>query len=303
MLEVLHARPAVRDCLLLPLLNGMEAHSLLVHIFGSCSTDYVAVETPMQTWINLHLALERLRVLANPPNDDPALYGSPEAEGVPGPRVMVVGERHSGKTTLVKTLLNWAIRSGRARTEHVADEPSDRTRRILLVNADPDEVHSLFPFYLPVFLTPAQGAFTIPSTFSAAVIDSPLPSTTPVHVLGSTYATGTPAVNPTPSSSTDSHTPTPNPDAFPPVLEALSYSYGHTEWGRNDSLSDLILARCGSIVTRKLEEATDEGLWRGGLIVDTPGEWTDKGKTQNIVKRVRDFGSAFVAFSALVCAV
>jgi polyribonucleotide 5'-hydroxyl-kinase len=76
------------------------------------------------------------------------------------------------------------------------------------------------------------------------------------------------------------------------VLEVLTYYYGHSEWGRNDALADLLLSRCGSAVTRRLDETTDEGLWRGGLIVDTPGEWTDKGKTQNIVKRVRDFGSA-----------
>lgn len=67
---------------------------------GSCTVDYIADETPMSSYINIHLALEGLR--------------SKSAEqGTRGPTVLIVGPKDSGKSTLAKILLSYAIRQGR----------------------------------------------------------------------------------------------------------------------------------------------------------------------------------------------
>lgn len=97
-------------------------------------TDYVASEAPLPNYLALHLALERRRILAdvNMSDDKPSV------------RVLIVGEKESGKTTLAKTLVNWAIRSGRARSETgpnaADDEGEGQSRGCLFVNLDPSQV-------------------------------------------------------------------------------------------------------------------------------------------------------------------
>lgn len=111
-----------------------------IYVFGQVSTEYISEETPVPSYYNLHLALERLRALAN-------------AGQHLSPRVLLIGEEESGKTSLMKSLANWAIRSGRARTERevpageMADEGEGKSRGVLLVNLDTSEVCSLLrPF-------------------------------------------------------------------------------------------------------------------------------------------------------------
>lgn len=104
-----------------------------IYVFGQVSTEYISEETPVPAYHNLHLALERLRVLA---------HSGQHAS----PRVLLIGEEECGKTSLLKTLANWAIRSGRARTERdpppgeAADEGEGKSRGVLLVNLDTSEV-------------------------------------------------------------------------------------------------------------------------------------------------------------------
>lgn len=69
-------------------------------ITGSCESDYVAEETPMTEYLNLHFALENLRATAG-------------SNSIGGPRVIILGPEDAGKTTLVKTLTAYATRSGR----------------------------------------------------------------------------------------------------------------------------------------------------------------------------------------------
>ncbi|CAF0776828.1 unnamed protein product [Brachionus calyciflorus] len=66
---------------------------------GNLEDAYVASETPMVYYVNIHTALEQLRVKA-------------EETKTAGPRVMVVGPDDVGKTTLCRMLCNWAVRSG-----------------------------------------------------------------------------------------------------------------------------------------------------------------------------------------------
>ncbi|KAF1362702.1 Clp1-domain-containing protein [Lizonia empirigonia] len=104
-------------------------HGCKLELGGEVESDYVAEETPMMTHANLHFALEMLR-------DKSVTSNSIEA----GPRVLVVGAENSGKTSLVKTLTSYAVKSG---------------RQPMVVNLDP-----------------RQGMLSVPGSFSAAAFSS-----------------------------------------------------------------------------------------------------------------------------------
>jgi len=84
----------------------------------------------MRIYSNLHLALEQMRVRASM-NSHPGRSQPPSDP----PRVMVIGPEHSGKTSLCKLLVNYAVRAGQG-------------WRPMLVNVDPSEV-SYRPLSLP----------------------------------------------------------------------------------------------------------------------------------------------------------
>ncbi|KAJ1722280.1 Cleavage polyadenylation factor subunit clp1 [Coemansia erecta] len=67
-------------------------------VSGDNHNAYVAGETPMDSYINVHMALQQLRVRAHGGDMDAA------------PRVMIVGPEDSGKTSLARLLLNYAVR-------------------------------------------------------------------------------------------------------------------------------------------------------------------------------------------------
>ncbi|KAJ2903081.1 Cleavage polyadenylation factor subunit clp1, partial [Coemansia aciculifera] len=69
-------------------------------VAGECQSAYVAGETPMDSCINVHMALQQMRVQAV--ND----------KTVAGPRVMIVGPDDCGKTSLARLLVNYAVRMG-----------------------------------------------------------------------------------------------------------------------------------------------------------------------------------------------
>ncbi|KAH8728750.1 Pre-mRNA cleavage complex II protein Clp1-domain-containing protein [Phaeosphaeriaceae sp. PMI808] len=88
-------------------------HGCRLEIDGQVDSDYVAEETPMISYANLHFALEQLR-------DRSVSSGSIEM----GPRVLVVGPENSGKTSLVKVMTSYAAKMG---------------RQPMLVNLDPKQ--------------------------------------------------------------------------------------------------------------------------------------------------------------------
>ncbi|KAF1846602.1 mRNA cleavage and polyadenylation factor IA/II complex [Cucurbitaria berberidis CBS 394.84] len=104
-------------------------HGCKLEIGGEVESDYVAEETPMMSCANLHFALENLR-------DKSVSSGSVEM----GPRVLVVGPENSGKTSLIKTMTSYAVKSG---------------RQPMVVNLDP-----------------RQGMLSVPGSFSAAAYSS-----------------------------------------------------------------------------------------------------------------------------------
>ena len=74
-------------------------HGCRIEVIGDCHIDYVAEETPMNSYVNTHFALENLR------------HEAAEKHTL-GPRVLVVGPENAGKTTLVKILASYATRTG-----------------------------------------------------------------------------------------------------------------------------------------------------------------------------------------------
>ena len=76
-------------------------HGCQVLILGKLDIPpYTSSETPMIMYLNIHAALEKLRTEADQKESN-------------GPVVMVVGPTDSGKSTLCKLLLNYAVRMGR----------------------------------------------------------------------------------------------------------------------------------------------------------------------------------------------
>ncbi|KAG6879257.1 Cleavage polyadenylation factor subunit clp1 [Termitomyces sp. T32_za158] len=119
----------------------------------------------MAAYANLHIAFEQMRVRAlrvvhgSPPRgDDPIAIADP-------PRVLVLGPENSGKTTVSKILVNYAVRAGQGWSP-------------LLVNVDPSE-----------------GGWAAPGAISAASVHSPIPTCSPANPLGSA-ATSAPTALP-----------------------------------------------------------------------------------------------------------
>ncbi|KAJ3404465.1 hypothetical protein HDU80_002811 [Chytriomyces hyalinus] len=73
---------------------------------GSPAVSYTAGETPMASYLNVHLALEAQR------RDAEAFSTSENA--LAGPRVLVVGPSDVGKSSLCKILLNYSVKLGHA---------------------------------------------------------------------------------------------------------------------------------------------------------------------------------------------
>ncbi|GJJ71306.1 polyribonucleotide 5'-hydroxyl-kinase [Entomortierella parvispora] len=77
-------------------------HGCKLLVTGTCSVEYFAAETPMVSYLNMHLALEQRRVLASQGNNNGQ-----------GPRVLIVGPNDVGKTSLSKMLLSYGLRQSR----------------------------------------------------------------------------------------------------------------------------------------------------------------------------------------------
>ncbi|KAH9833021.1 Pre-mRNA cleavage complex II protein Clp1-domain-containing protein [Rhodofomes roseus] len=128
-----------------------------IEVIGLPSTEYVSDETPMHAYANVHLALEQMRVRAlrtvhgSPPSSDDE--ADTDANPEP-PRVLVLGPENSGKTTVAKILVNYAVRTGQDWTP-------------MLLNTDPGE-----------------GGWAVPGAIAAAPISSPIQTSTPATTLG-----------------------------------------------------------------------------------------------------------------------
>ena len=75
-------------------------HGCRIEVKGACQSEYIADETPMTMYTNLHFALERIREQAT-------------VNMSQGPRILILGPNDAGKTSLAKVLTAYASRAGR----------------------------------------------------------------------------------------------------------------------------------------------------------------------------------------------
>ncbi|XP_039275624.1 protein CLP1 homolog [Nilaparvata lugens] len=79
-------------------------HGCTIELKGRKNISYISKETPMMTYLNCHVCLEKLR-------DKAEQEGGGGGRG--GPVTMVVGPADVGKSTLCRILINYAVRLGR----------------------------------------------------------------------------------------------------------------------------------------------------------------------------------------------
>ncbi|XP_077248479.1 CLP-similar protein 3 [Tasmannia lanceolata] len=72
-----------------------------VEVNGTSEVEYVADETPMVSYVNVHAVLEGRRARAKG-------FSTNDIDSSQGPRVIVVGPTDSGKSSLSRMLLSWA---------------------------------------------------------------------------------------------------------------------------------------------------------------------------------------------------
>lgn len=84
-------------------------HGCTIELDGISEVAYVADETPMVSYVNVHAVLERRRRKAK---EALAASDAPSTNPPAGPRCIVVGPTDSGKSCLVRMLLGWAAREG-----------------------------------------------------------------------------------------------------------------------------------------------------------------------------------------------
>ncbi|WRT68306.1 uncharacterized protein IL334_005282 [Kwoniella shivajii] len=130
------------------------------------ASQYTSTSTIQPQLLNLHLALERNRILAKR-----YLFNKGSSEVVRGPRVMVVGPPSSGKTTVVKNLVNLALSTGMGWTIGVA-------------GLDPSSPSNLIPGTVSI----ATPSHPIPTHHLAHPFGSP-PTSIPSNMLSADVAT------------------------------------------------------------------------------------------------------------------
>lgn len=173
----------------------------------------------MGAYGNLHIIFEQMRVRALR-----KLHGSPRPEddsdsNEDPPRVLILGPENSGKTTLCKTLINYAVRSGQGWSP-------------LLVNVDPSEVCATYDSAMGLIDVSCQGGWSAPGALSVAPVHSPLPTYSPANPLGSAATSAPMALSSN-------------------ALVPLVYWYGHADIKRNPLLLDRIIRNLGENVHDK----------------------------------------------------
>lgn len=102
------------------------------YVYGEPATEYTSEETAMGQYQSTSILFEQMRVLSLATADGTLLDGL-NLQNLPPtpPHILVLGPENSGKTTLCKTLINYAVRG----EPWGQDEWSP-----ILVNVDPGDV-------------------------------------------------------------------------------------------------------------------------------------------------------------------
>lgn len=274
-------------------LNGCQ-----IELIGTVTTEYLAEDESiaplMRMYANVHLYLEAKRIDArNWLKEDIKRTGSNSIfntlaqsslvlsnEGVPtnfdidanaedpiyrpqgqGPRVMVVGPESSGKSTLIKYLANYALKSpaicnpAQAKTDKGDESSQDAT----------SDANGWWPSI--VSLDPSSGAAPMPCTLSilplSPIPQAALPSPSPAFPYGLTTSTT---------------------GALPPVASAAHISNTHSLWlGRENARDNEQHTKCAvDWLALALEKrlARDPRARCSGVLIDTPGIITSDAKNR-----------------------
>ncbi|WFD18330.1 polynucleotide 5'-hydroxyl-kinase [Malassezia caprae] len=278
-----------------------------IEIYGQASTEYMADEpSPFYTYgANLHLNLERARLRAReqlrtdntllqqleeldfnvhnvPPSfesDGPLDASDPYRAAGQGPRVMVVGPASAGKSTLIKFLANYALRSPALASVKEGEEAKRRAREQEQQQDDSDEeapneetsdkplseITGWWPMI--VSLDPAEGAVPIPGCISAIPLSptpsNSLPSPSPALPYGVTPQTT---------------------GALPPGVSTahsvmtLSLWMGKQNVRENERHSRRIIDWLAFHIEKRM--AKDMRTRMSGLLIDTPGVITADARTR-----------------------
>ena len=92
-------------------------HGCALEVHGRLSHAYVASDTPLPSYLQLHARLDAMRAAGRPP------------------RVLVAGPADTGKSSLVRTLANWMARSGCARRAPLLAQCSPRNALRAMLSA------------------------------------------------------------------------------------------------------------------------------------------------------------------------
>ncbi|SCV66899.1 BQ2448_5545 [Microbotryum intermedium] len=251
-----------------------------LEVRGAVENSYVGDEGSTRVYQSLHLGLSRMREEARPSSTLTSTTGKAtvdwrqvQDDEVLPPRVLVVGERGAGKSSLIKSLLNWRVREAWA-LQGGQGATIKGGGGALYVNLDTKE-----------------GGLTMPGTLSITPINSLLPTTTPSNAFGTSGTSG-PAV-PFPQNSgsgsgsgSGSWTAPASIDAYAPTVNPLVYWFGHQDPSDAQPLYDHLLKRMGKSLRDKFAQGGLMG-WKAGCLIDTPGEWAEKKGLGMIGKAVR----------------
>ncbi|CBQ73472.1 related to Pre-mRNA cleavage complex II protein Clp1 [Sporisorium reilianum SRZ2] len=294
-----------------------------IEIAGSASTEYLADEpSPVYTaYSNLHLYLERKRILARqalradakllstlagsvldpsyiaPRTTDPNTETESDPSGTAastvyrpegqGPRVMVLGPESAGKTSLVKFLANYALRSpavaslGKGEAGKVAESLrsggdgiiypnmeanlSEEAKKEKREEAKKSDITGWWP--VVVNLDPSDGAPPLPCCLSALPLSplplASLPSPSPAFAFG----TNTSTTGAIPPGTSTAHGVAP-----------LSLWLGKENVRDNERHFRRVVDWLAEGVERRL--ARDFRSRMSGLIIDTPGVVTADARTK-----------------------
>lgn len=133
-------------------------HGCLLSVAGPCESEYTAEETPMTQYANLHFALENMRETA---------ATLPPSTSSGGPRILVLGPKDSGKSSLIKLLTTYAVRANRTP---------------IVVNLDPGEGMLCAPGNISTAVMGTGAVMDIENAASGTWGSTPIggPSPTPV---------------------------------------------------------------------------------------------------------------------------
>ena len=109
-----------------------EPYPFSPYVYGEPATEYTSEETAMGHYQSASILFEQMRILSSATIDGVPLDGlNPQNVPATPPHILALGPENSGKTSLCKTLINYAVRG----------EPWGRGEwSPILVNVDPGDV-------------------------------------------------------------------------------------------------------------------------------------------------------------------